>query len=124
YFFHNTIYDVLWKDPARYSRPVRVDELVRRDPETRLIIVGDASMAPYELMAREGSLYIGERSDQPGIERLKLLAKTFSHCVWLNPVSSRMWDYTRTITMIRQIFPMYELSLDGLDMAICKLMEK
>jgi len=124
YFFHNTIYDVLWKDPARYSRPVRVDELVRRDPETRLIIVGDASMAPYELMAREGSLYIGERSDQPGIERLKLLAKTFSHCVWLNPVSSRMWDYTRTITMIRQIFPMYELSLDGLDMAIGKLMEK
>lgn len=124
YFFHNTIYDVLWEDPARYRRPVRVDELALRDPETRLIIVGDASMAPYELMAREGSLYIGERSGQPGIERLKLLAKTFSHCVWLNPVSSRMWDYTQTISMIRRIFPMYELSLDGLDMAVLKLMEK
>ena len=124
FFFHNTIYDVLWKDSARYSQPARVDDLVRRDPETRLIIVGDASMAPYELMAQDGSLYIGERSGQPGIERLKLLAKTFSHCVWLNPVASRMWDYTRTITMIRQIFPMYELSLDGLDMAISQLMAK
>ncbi len=124
FFFHNIIYDIVWKDPARYSQPVRVDDLLRRDPETRLIIVGDASMAPYELMAQEGSLYIGERSGRPGIERLKLLAKAFSHCVWLNPVASSMWDYTRTITMIRQIFPMYELSLDGLDMAISKLMDK
>ena len=124
FFFHNTIYDVLWEDAARYHKPRRVDEFARFDPDTRLIIVGDASMAPYELMARDGSLYVGERSGKPGIERLKFLSETFTHSVWLNPVPPRMWEYTQTITMIRQIFPMYELSLDGLDAAISKLMEK
>ncbi len=124
YFFHNTIYDNLWEDPARYNKPQRVDEFSRFDPETRLILVGDASMAPYELMARDGSIYIHDRSGKPSIERLKFLAETFPHCVWLNPVQSRMWDYTHTISMIRQIFPMYELSLDGLEKAIAQLMAK
>ncbi len=124
YFFHNTIYDTLWEDPARYNKPQRVDEFSRFDPETRLILVGDASMAPYELMARDGSIYIHDRSGKPSIERLKFLAETFPHCVWLNPVQSRMWDYTHTISMIRQIFPMYELSLDGLEKAIAQLMAK
>ncbi len=46
FFFHNTIYDNLWEDPARYRKPFKVDDLARLDPETRFIIVGDASMAP------------------------------------------------------------------------------
>ena len=124
YFFHNTIYDVVWKDPRRYKNPQKVDDFLRFDSETRLVIVGDASMAPYELMATDGSIYIQERSGKPSIERLRLLAQTFPHSVWLNPVSSRMWDYTRTITMIRQIFPMFELSIDGLEGAVGHLMAK
>ena len=77
YFFHNTIYDTLWGDPSRYKKPVRVDDFARKDPETRLILVGDASMAPYELMARDGSIYIHERSGLASIDRLKFLADTF-----------------------------------------------
>ena len=46
------------------AKPFSVDELMRRDPETRVIIVGDASMAPYELMATDGSIHIEERSTQ------------------------------------------------------------
>ncbi|MGM0454392.1 MAG: hypothetical protein ACQERN_14640, partial [Thermodesulfobacteriota bacterium] len=122
YFFHNTIYDTLWEDPARYRRPKPVSEFARMDPETRLILVGDASMAPYELMARDGSIYMQERSGQPSIERLQLLADTFPNNAWLNPVPARMWPYTRTIHMIRQIFPMYELSIDGLEAAVTQLM--
>lgn len=124
YFFHNTIYDTLWQDSARYKKPLKIDDLVRLDPETRLILVGDASMAPYELMATDGSIHIEERSGHPSVKRLQFLASTFSHCVWLNPVPERMWDYTRTITVIRDIFPMFELTLDGLDGAITRLMEK
>jgi uncharacterized protein with von Willebrand factor type A (vWA) domain len=51
-----------------------------------------------------------------------MLVRTFPHCVWFNPVSAAMWDYTRTITMIRQIFPMFELSIDGLEKAVQHLM--
>ncbi len=122
YFFHNTIYDTLWSDPSRYSKPFRIDDFVRLDPETRFIIVGDASMAPYELMAQDGSINAFERSGRPSIERLKDISKMFPHSVWLNPVSENMWNYTRTIMILNQIFPMYELSLDGLEKAISHLM--
>jgi uncharacterized protein with von Willebrand factor type A (vWA) domain len=124
YFFHNTIYDYLWEDPARYKKPKSLMEFSRLDPDTRLIVLGDASMAPYELMAHDGSIHITERSGRPSLEQLKFLAKTFPHTVWLNPVSESMWGYTHTIMAIAQIFPMYELSLDGLEKAVEKLMVK
>ena len=122
YFFHNTIYDYVWEDPARYKKPKNIIEFSRLDPDTRLIIIGDASMAPYELMAHDGSIHITERSGNPSLEQLKFLTKTFSHTVWLNPVSETMWGYTHTIMTIAKLFPMYELSLDGLEKAVAKLM--
>ncbi len=124
YFFHNTVYDALWEDPGRRRKPQKVSGFAGFDPETRLIMVGDASMAPYELMATDGSIYISERSGKPSIEQLRFLAQTFSHCVWLNPVQAEMWPYTQTIQMIRQIFPMFELSIDGLEKAVSHIMSK
>jgi uncharacterized protein with von Willebrand factor type A (vWA) domain len=124
YFFHNTIYSTLWKDTARYKKPQPIDQFMRRNPETRLIIVGDASMAPYELMATDGSIHLEDRSGLPSLECLKFLAATFPHAVWLNPVSASMWDYTRTIAVIREIFPMFELTIDGLEQAVSHLMQK
>jgi uncharacterized protein with von Willebrand factor type A (vWA) domain len=123
-FFHNTIYGTLWKDPARYKKPQTIEQLVRLDPETRLIIVGDASMAPYELMATDGSIHLEERSGTPSLECLKSLSQTFPHTVWLNPVPASMWGYTRTIGIIQEIFPMFELTIDGLEQAVSHLMSK
>ena len=124
FYFHNTIYDTLWEDPPRRSKPFPVDELVRLDPETRFIIVGDASMAPYELMSTDGSIYVGERSGKPSYMRLQFIASTFPHSVWLNPVPVSEWPYTRTISHIQEIFPMFELTLDGLEKAVASLMRK
>ncbi|MGD9331542.1 MAG: hypothetical protein PVJ53_09540 [Desulfobacterales bacterium] len=122
YYFHNTVYDALWKDPTRYRQPVRLEELSRCDPATRLVLVGDASMAPYELMAREGSIYIQERSGDPSLRRLQLLAETFEKAVWLNPVPQTRWHYTHTIGVIGDIFPMFELSIDGIEAMVTHLM--
>lgn len=124
FFFHNTIYDYLWEDPQRRSKPVPVAELIRLDPETRFIIIGDASMAPYELMSTDGSIYVGERSGKPSYMRIEFIAKTFPHSVWLNPVPPVEWAYTRTILHIQEIFPMFELTLDGLENAVSHIMRK
>ncbi|WP_028320316.1 vWA domain-containing protein [Desulfatiglans anilini] len=124
FFFHNTIYDNLWEDPSRYRKSFRVDELVRLDPDTRFIIVGDASMAPYELMATDGSIHVEERSNRPSIERLRFIAETFRFSAWLNPKMSDEWPYTRSIHAIREIFPMFELTIDGLEEAVTHLMRK
>jgi uncharacterized protein len=124
FFFHNTIYRTIWEDASRYNKPFLVEHFTKLDPETRFIIIGDASMAPYELLARDGSLYITERSERPSIEALKFIADTFKHSVWLNPVQKDIWGYTRSISIISDIFPMFELSLDGLETAVSHLMKK
>ena len=120
-YFHNTVSDRVWSDPQRRNRPETVEVLLRRDPETRLIFVGDASMAPEELLAVNGSIAIEYRQQQPSIERLKLLAKTFRHTAWLNPLSASFWDTGATISQIRQIFPMFPLNLAGLEKAVVHL---
>lgn len=115
FYFHNTIYDYLWEDPPRISRPYKVVDLVKLDPDTRFIIVGDASMAPYELLVPDGSIYFGERSGIPSIDVLKFIKKTFKYSVWVNPKMKYQWKYTQTIMYIKEIFPMFELSLKGLE---------
>jgi len=124
FFFHNTVYDFLWEDPARIKKPFKVEDFIAFDPQTRFIMIGDGSMAPYELMAADGSIHVEERSGKPSIEQLKFLVQTFPHCVWLNPVSSQIWARTPTIRTIQQIFPMFELTLDGLEGAVRHLMAK
>ena len=123
FFFHNTIYRTLWGDAARFRKP-RVRGPARRDPDTRLIFVGDASMAPYELMAADGSIYVEDRSGRPSLECLDFLAKAFPRSVWLNPKPADAWPYTRSIAAIRQIFPMFERTIDGLEQAVTHLMKK
>ncbi|MGM0419321.1 MAG: vWA domain-containing protein [Thermodesulfobacteriota bacterium] len=124
YFFHNTIYDYVWEDPTRYKRPVKVSDFSKFDPETRFIVIGDASMAPYELLARNGAISISQMSGRPSLDQLQFICETFPHNVWLNPVPASVWGYTRTISVISQLFPMYELSLDGLESAVTRLMSK
>lgn len=117
-YFHNTVSDRVWCDPERRSRPEEMDDLVGRDPETRLIFVGDASMAPEELLAVDGSIQIEYRQKLPSIERLKMLAGTFRHAAWLNPMSASLWEHGETISRIRHIIPMFELNLEGLEKAV------
>lgn len=124
YYFHNTIYSRVWGDPQRRHRPEPIEEFVRRDPEIRLIMIGDASMAPYELMHTNGSIYIEQKENSASMDRLKFLGKTFRHAVWLNPQTEEEWDHTWTVSMIRQVFPMFELTLDGLEKAVQHLMAK
>ena len=124
YYFHNTVYDVVWQDPQRYYKPEFIEDFARKDPETRLIMVGDASMAPSELMHLHGGIYFHDRSSTPSIERLKLLTRTFRHSVWLNPQPDWEWRHTWTIGIIQDIFPMFELTLDGLEKAVKHLVSR
>jgi uncharacterized protein with von Willebrand factor type A (vWA) domain len=123
-YFHNTIGDRVWIDPQRRSRPETVETLLRRDSETRLIFVGDASMAPEELLALRGSIAVEYRQQQPSIDRLNQLAKNFRHSAWLNPLSTSYWVTSATVSQIRQIFPMFPLNLAGLEKAVAHLVTR
>ena len=123
YYFHNTIYDEVWLDPPRRTKPERILDFISKGPETRLIIVGDASMAPYELMHTKGFIHLEKKRSRPSIENLQFLAETFRHSVWINPEEERWWG-AWTIDNIRQVFPMFGLTLDGLDKTVHYLMSR
>jgi len=84
------------------------------DGDYKVIIVGDASMAPGELLNRNGAIDFWYENDRPGIEWLRDIRKRFQKAIWLNPEPCRWWTSTTTARMIRNIFPMYELTPEGI----------
>ena len=75
-------------------------------------------------MHTNGAIYIDAKPSGTSIERLRFMANTFRHSVWLNPMSSNEWYYSRTVQAIGQVFPMFELTLDGLEKAVQYLTAK
>jgi len=123
YYFHNCIYDNLYRDIER-QESVSTDHLLRiLEPDCKLLLVGDAMMSPWELLERYGAINYYERNDTPGIVWLKQIAEHFTHCAWLNPEESRFWIHP-TVRMIGELFPMFPLTLDGLGQAVRKLVVK
>ena len=120
YWFHNFIYERVWQYNARqHSDIVSTTELTRRyGHDHRLVIVGDATMSPYEIAVPGGS--VEHWNEEPGAIWLKRLQIAFPHCVWLNPEASDWWDSTPSVRMTRELMQnrMYTLSVDGLQTAI------
>jgi len=120
YFFHNTIYNKVYKDAQRWD-PLPVAELLKRKPETRLLIVGDASMAPEELMYGRGAIDYMAEDDEPSLAWLQRLRDRFRHSVWLNPIPKESWRGTYgnfTLHKIGEVFPMEDLTLGGIKRAV------
>ncbi|MDZ4247161.1 MAG: VWA domain-containing protein [Dehalococcoidia bacterium] len=120
YYFHNCVYDTIWKDMERMTSLDTEDLLKKLDTDYKVIFVGDARMAATELTERWGAINYYERNDTPGIIWLKRFYDHFSHSVWLNPEGQNYWNHP-TVAMIRKYFPMYELTVDGLNEAVKKL---
>ena len=120
YYFHNCVYDNVYRDIER-RETVSTDYLLHTlEPDYKLLLVGDARMGPWELLERYGAIYYYERNEIPGIVWLKRMSEHFSHRIWLNPVDPRFWIHP-TVQMIEKLFPMFPLTLDGLDHAVKKL---
>ena len=84
-------------------------------------------MAPSELYRRGGNSVIGLWNDELGIEWLKKFKRRYKKQIWLNPIPESEWDWAygaQTIQAIGEVFPMFELSLDGLERGIKKLLVK
>jgi uncharacterized protein with von Willebrand factor type A (vWA) domain len=123
FYFHNCIYDSVWDDSRRrHGQQVPLMELIRTyNSSYRVVLVGDASMSPYEIEKEGGSV---ERwNDEPGEVWLRRLFEAYPRAVWLNPVPEKYWTGTASIGMIRRISEdrMFPLTLDGLDRAMRRL---
>jgi uncharacterized protein len=113
YYFHNCVYGRVYKT-ERFDEPIWVQDLMHECPSHfKLIVVGDALMAPYELMRQGGAISLNDNNALPGIAWLMMLQQHFKSSVWLNPEPPNYWE-GNTIATVRQVFEMYPLTLDGL----------
>ena len=117
--FHNCVYERL--EPARPDQDARGVMTARLfenwGSETFLILVGDAYMAPSELLDVWGAIHYYDHNRTPGIVWLHRLRRHFPRSVWLNPMTRGAWQGW-TVRLIREVFPMFALTVEGLDQAV------
>lgn len=121
YYFHNCVYDWLYSD-IQQRKKVSTQELIERlQEDTKVILVGDACMAPEEMLFPGGAIDYWEYNARPGIEWLRSIKRKWNYSVWLNPDPEKYWNHP-TVKMVSDTFPMFPLTLDGLHEAIRRLL--
>ena len=123
YYFHNCIYETLGTTGRLYGDDAipTGDVLRTLDERWKVMIVGDAAMHPAELMSPMGNINPRHEAPTRGIDWLLKIQRHFNRVVWLNPDPKRAWNGSRTCQVIQQLFPMFHLSIDGIEEAVGSL---
>jgi len=117
YYFHNCVYDYLWKNNhRRHSEKFATWGVLRKyTPDTKLIFVGDATMSPYEILQAGGS--VEYNNEEAGAVWIQRLIAHFPKYLWLNPEPEGIWQYRQSIDIMRKLLSnrMFPITLSGLE---------
>jgi uncharacterized protein with von Willebrand factor type A (vWA) domain len=120
YYFHNCVYESLWKDNRRrFAEKFPTWDIIRKyNKDYKLIFVGDATMSPYEILQPGGS--VEYNNEEAGAEWLQRLTHAFPKFAWINPEPQGVWQYRQSIAVVQQLMSqrMYPLTLKGLEDAM------
>jgi uncharacterized protein len=120
FYFHNCVYDFMWKNNRRrFSEKTPTWDVIRKyNKDWRLILVGDATMSPYEILQPGGS--VEYNNEEPGAEWLQRLTHAFPKYAWINPEPQGVWQYRQSIAIMQQLMHqrMFPLTLAGLEGAM------
>jgi uncharacterized protein with von Willebrand factor type A (vWA) domain len=124
FYFHNCVYEHVWKDNIRRMREVTPtwDILHKYPSDYRVVFVGDASMSPYEVAMKGGS--VEHWNDEAGAIWLQRIADIYPHLIWINPVSQKYWKHSQSTQMIQDIIGadrMFPMTLTGIENAMKEL---
>jgi hypothetical protein len=124
FYFHNCIYEGLWKDNRRrnVNKIPTFDVLHRFPSDYKVVIVGDAAMSPYEITYPGGS--VEHWNEEPGAVWLQRVVDVYPHLVWLNPSHPSSWEYSGSTNLIREIIGMermFPLTVKGIEDATREL---
>jgi uncharacterized protein with von Willebrand factor type A (vWA) domain len=123
FYFHNCVYEGLWKDNKRRhsDRTPTMDVLHKYSADYKLIFVGDATMSPYEIHYPGGS--VEHWNEEAGAAWMTRLLNTYPKAIWLNPEPQQRWEYTPSIRMINELMEerMYPLTVSGLEEGMRRL---
>ncbi len=123
YYFHNCVYESVWRD-SRRRRAVRtptMEVINTYGPDYRLVLVGDATMSPWEISHPGAS--VEHWNDVAGAVWMKRLLARWRRAVWLNPVPEAYWEDTSSIALLRELMTdrMFPLTVEGLNGAVASL---
>lgn len=117
YYFHNCVYDHLWKNNhRRHSEKFATWDVLRKyTPDTKLIFVGDATMSPYEILQAGGS--VEYNNEEAGAVWIQRFTAHFPKYLWLNPEPEGIWQYRQSIDIMRKLLSnrMFPITLSGLE---------
>ncbi len=120
YYFHNCVYDFVWKNNRRrFAEKLATWDLIRKyNKDYKLIFIGDATMAPYEILQPGGSVEYS--NEEAGAEWLSRLTNAYPHFAWINPEPQGVWQYRQSISIVQQLTSqrMFPLTLKGLEEAM------
>nr|WP_306815268.1 VWA domain-containing protein [Limnobacter parvus] len=120
YYFHNCVYDFLWKkNHRRHSERFQSTDILRTyNSDYRLIFVGDATMSPYEILQPGGSVEYNNK--EAGAVWLRRFLDRFPKAVWLNPEPEGLWQYRQSVEIIQKVMEhrMHPLTVGGLETAM------
>lgn len=126
FYFHNCPYEGVWKDnKRRFSERTPMWDVLHKFPhDYKVVMVGDASMSPYEITHPGGS--VEHFNEESGAVWMHRITNTYPATVWLNPVPEKQWGYSQSTKIIKELMNdrMYPLTLDGLDDAMRELSRK
>ena len=120
YYFHNCVYDYMWKNnKRRFAEKIPTWDVIRKyKKDYKLIFVGDATMSPYEILQKGGS--VEYNNDEPGAEWLQRLTHAYPKFAWINPEPQGVWQYRQSIAVIQKLMSnrMFPMTLKGLEDAM------
>ncbi|HIL64216.1 MAG: hypothetical protein VB962_03495 [Pseudohongiellaceae bacterium] len=123
YYFHNFIYESVWtKSHRRHAETTPTFDLINKyTKDYKIIFVGDATMAPYEITHVGGS--IEHYNEEAGAIWLRRLTDSYNHMVWINPTPKDYWEHSYSIEIVRELTKdrMFPLSVKGLEEAMALL---
>ena len=123
FYFHNFIYESVWsKSVRRHAETTSTFDILHKySKDYKVIFVGDATMAPYEVTHVGGS--IEHYNDEAGAVWIKRLTDVFDNVVWINPTPKDFWEHSYSIEVVRELVEdrMFPLSVKGLEEAMTLL---
>ena len=124
YYFHNFLYESVWtKGKRRHAETESTFDLIHKYPKDyKVIFVGDATMAPYEITHAGGS--IEHYNEEPGAIWMQRITDHFEHLVWLNPTPRDYWEHSYSIGLVKELVTnrMMPLTIKGLEEAMSALL--
>ena len=120
YYFHNCLYEGVWRDNARrWDAQVPTWDVLRsHGPDTRCLLVGDAAMSLYEITHPGGA---NEHwNPEAGAVWLGRAAAQWPQHLWINPAPEAQWGHTQSTRLVAGIMGgrMVPMTLEGLTRGI------